>query len=258
MGFDLHIITTQLSKTFLIDKDYKNVLDNINFELERGSFVSVIGASGSGKTTLLKLLAGLLNPSSGSILINNSSPQISRENKKLGFVSQNPALLPWSNLVENISISLKINRHTNHTYDNKKIKDVLKFIKLNGVENYYPDQMSGGMKQRVAIARSIIYNPELLIMDEPLSALDEITRDEMRYEILALHEKYEPTIIFSTHNIFEAVILSDRVFVLSSKSQHFIGDVKIDLPRPRLSIMEGTSEVLDYVNSLKNMIYNDK
>ena len=258
MTLDLHIIANQLSKNFLINNNCNTVLGNINFQLKRGSFVSIIGASGSGKTTLLKLLAGLIEPSSGCILINNSTPQSSRQNKKLGFISQNPALLPWSNVVENINISLKINRHTNHVNDNKKIKDILKFIKLDGVENYYPDQMSGGMKQRVAIARSIIYNPELLIMDEPLSALDEITRDEIRYEILQLHEKYKPTIIFSTHNIFESVILSDRVFVLSGKSKNFIEDVEIDLPRPRYSNIENSSKVLDYVSSLKNIIFNDK
>jgi len=258
MTLDLHIIANQLSKNFLINNNCNTVLGNINFQLKRGSFVSIIGASGSGKTTLLKLLAGLIEPSSGCILINNSTPQSSRQNKKLGFISQNPALLPWSNVVENINISLKINRHTNHVNDNKKIKDILKFIKLDGVENYYPDQMSGGMKQRVAIARSIIYNPELLIMDEPLSALDEITRDEIRYEILQLHEKYKPTIIFSTHNIFESVILSDRVFVLSGKSKNFIEDVEIDLPRPRYSNIENSSKVLSYVTSLKNIIYNDK
>ena len=258
MTLDLHIIANQLSKNFLINNNCNTVLGNINFQLKRGSFVSIIGASGSGKTTLLKLLAGLIEPSSGCILINNSTPQSSRQNKKLGFISQNPALLPWSNVVENINISLKINRHTNQVNDNKKIKDILKFIKLDGVENYYPDQMSGGMKQRVAIARSIIYNPELLIMDEPLSALDEITRDEIRYEILELHEKYKPTIIFSTHNIFESVILSDRVFVLSGKSKNFIEDVEIDLPRPRYSNIENSSKVLDYVSSLKNIIFNDK
>lgn len=258
MTLDLHIIANQLSKNFLINNNCNTVLGNINFQLKRGSFVSIIGASGSGKTTLLKLLAGLIEPSSGCILINNSTPQSSRQNKKLGFISQNPALLPWSNVVENINISLKINRHTNHVNDNKKIKDILKFIKLDGVENYYPDQMSGGMKQRVAIARSIIYNPELLIMDEPLSALDEITRDEIRYEILQLHEKYKPTIIFSTHNIFESVILSDRVFVLSRKSKNFIDDIEIDLPRPRYSNIENSSKVLSYVTSLKNIIYNDK
>jgi len=258
MTLDLHIIANQLSKNFLINNNCNTVLGNINFQLKRGSFVSIIGASGSGKTTLLKLLAGLIEPSSGCILINNSTPQSSRQNKKLGFISQNPALLPWSNVVENINISLKINRHTNHVNDNKKIKDILKFIKLDGVENYYPDQMSGGMKQRVAIARSIIYNPELLIMDEPLSALDEITRDEIRYEILQLHEKYKPTIIFSTHNIFESVILSDRVFVLSRKSKNFIDDIEIDLPRPRYSNIENSSKVLSYVSSLKSIIYNDK
>lgn len=258
MTLDLHIITNQLSKNFLVDKHYNTVLGNINFQLERGSFVSIIGTSGCGKTTLLKLLAGLLEPSSGSILINNDTPQSFKLNKKLGFISQNPALLPWNNVVENINIALKINRHTNQINDNEKIKDILRFIKLEGIENYYPDQMSGGMKQRVAIARSIIYNPELLIMDEPLSALDEITRDEIRYEILELHEKYKPTIIFSTHNIFESVILSDRVFVLSGKSKNFIDDIKIDLPRPRPSNIEDSSKLLGYVNSLKNIIYNDK
>ena len=258
MNLDLHIITKELCKNFTLNSNNQNVLKNINFQSNRGEFVSVIGRSGSGKTTLLKLLAGLLNLSSGSILINNNTPESARNNKELGFISQNPALLPWYNVFENINVALKINRKTNQIYDDEKIKDILRFIKLEGIENYYPYQISGGMKQRVAIARSIIYNPDLLIMDEPLSALDEITREEIRYEILGLHEKYNPTIIFSTHNIFESVILSDKVFILSDKSKNFIENVKINLPRPRIPEIEYSSKVLNYVSRLKNIIYNDK
>ena len=258
MNSNLHIIANQLSKNFLVGNSSNVVLKNLNFQLKQGEFVSIIGASGSGKTSLLKLLSGLLEPSSGYISINNTSPNSYKRNKKLGFVSQNPALLPWSNVEENINLALKINRHTNQFNDDDKVKGMLKFIKLEGIENYYPDQLSGGMKQRVSIARSIIYNPELLIMDEPLSALDEFTRDQIRYEILALHQKYKPTIIFSTHNIFESVILSDKVFILSDKSKNFIENVKINLPRPRIPEIEYSSKVLNYVSRLKNIIYNDK
>ena len=258
MNLDLHIITKELCKNFTLNSNNQNVLKNINFQSNRGEFVSVIGRSGSGKTTLLKLLAGLLNLSSGSILINNNTPESARNNKELGFISQNPALLPWYNVFENIDVALKINRKTNQIYDDEKIKDILRFIKLEGIENYYPYQISGGMKQRVAIARSIIYNPDLLIMDEPLSALDEITREEIRYEILGLHEKYNPTIIFSTHNILESVMLSDRVLVLSGKSKNFIEDITIDLPRPRSSSLEDSLKVSNYVNRLKKTIYHDR
>ena len=130
MNSDLHIIANQLSKNFLVGNSSNVVLKNLNFQLKQGEFVSIIGASGSGKTTLLKLLSGLIEPSSGYISINNTSPNSYKRNKKLGFVSQNPALLPWSNVEENINLALKINRHTNQFNDDDKVKGMLKSEKL--------------------------------------------------------------------------------------------------------------------------------
>ena len=217
-----------------VSKFYSNlhVLDKINFKVKNKEFVSIIGHSGCGKTTLLKIIGGLLQPDEGTVLIENLPNQLALEKGKIGFVFQNPVLLPWRTVLKNIELPLEIKNVKNKISSRKLIK----IIKLEGFENFYPFQLSGGMQQRVAIARALIFKPSILLMDEPFGSLDELTREELGLELLRLWERENSnlsTIIFVTHSIPEAVFLSDKVIVLSGRPAKVSKIIKINLPRPR-------------------------
>jgi NitT/TauT family transport system ATP-binding protein len=233
-----------------------HVLEKISFQVKKGEFVSVIGPSGCGKTTLLKIIGGLREPTNGEIKIKEELEESTFKKSRFGFVFQNPVLLPWRNVVENIELPLEILGRKNLP---KAPEDLLKIVGLQGFENYYPNELSGGMQQRVAIARALIFKPPVLLMDEPFGALDEITRNYMNLELLRIlqEEKTISTVIFVTHSIPEAVFLSDRVVVLSKRPARIEKITEIDLPRPRTAEIKNSKKYLDLIKCLRKEIKED-
>ncbi len=225
-------------------------LSNISFSVETNQFVSIIGPSGSGKSTIIKILLGLLTPSSGSVTIKGNP--IGKENSKISVVFQNAALFPWLDVLKNVEIALEP-----LTNDEKYIRETAeKFIKIVGIDGFeeaYPRELSGGMKQRVSIARALATGPDLLLLDEPFAALDVFTAQALREELLDLWESptFPPdTILMVTHNVDEAVQMSDKIVVMSSRPSRVLGEVKIELPRPRNTRSEEFYAVVDSVVKL--------
>jgi NitT/TauT family transport system ATP-binding protein len=193
-----------------------NALENINLEVFQKDFLSIVGPSGCGKTSILKIMCGLIRPSSGSISWPTSNFQNSPENPaNLSFVFQEPNLLPWMNVYENIRMPLKILKEDNYSAD-EKIYEIIDLVGLKGFEGYYPKQLSGGMSMRVSIARALVTQPKVLLMDEPFSALDETRRFELSQEILKIKKEKDLTVIYVTHSIYESTYLSDRIYVMQS------------------------------------------
>ena len=230
-------------------------LAGIDLSVSRGEFVSIIGPSGCGKTTLLRIIGGLQAPTAGSVLIGGRPPRDAQRDKQIGFVFQDPSLLPWRNLIENVRLPLQVNRRKDGGIDPER---VVQLVGLASFRRYYPHQLSGGMQQRVAIARSFVTSPSVLLMDEPFGALDEITRSAMRFELLRVwrSEAAGPdcTVVFVTHSIAEAVLLSDRVVVMSPQPGRIAASLQIDLPRPREEASEETPEFIDYARRLRSLL----
>jgi NitT/TauT family transport system ATP-binding protein len=207
-------------------------LSEISFGVERNEFVSVIGPSGCGKSTLLRLLSDLLPVSSGRVLIDGGRPAAARQRREIGFVFQEPALMPWRSSEKNVRLPLEVMRRDG-AEGKRRAEALLSLVGLSGFDNKRPDQLSGGMRQRVSIARALTYDPPLLLMDEPFGALDQITRDEMNQELLKIWEQTKTTVIFVTHSIAEAIFLSDRVVVLSPRPGRIVDIIDVPLERPR-------------------------
>jgi len=228
-----------------------NVLNDISLRIKEGEFVSVIGPSGCGKTTLLKILGGLLPPSHGNITIKDSSLDIAIKRRDFGFVFQNPVILPWRTVLQNIELPLEIIGDQTPFAESEKL---LELLGLKGFGKYYPKALSGGMKQRVAIARALVFNPDILLMDEPFGALDELTRERLNLELLKIWEQTHKTIIFITHSISEAVFLSNRVIVLSERPAKIDEIKEIDLPFPRTIAVKQSKEYFQYITWLRNKL----
>ena len=247
-----HILVNDLTHVFTAKKHDLIALDNIHLSISKGDFVSVLGPSGCGKTTLLKIIGGLLSPTKGTTLIEGELPVDAQRRKDIGFVSQNPSLLPWLTVLGNIRLPTELN-----VVEPVGIADtpehLADLVGLSGFRNYYPHQLSGGMKQRVALARALAINPNLLLMDEPFGSLDEMTRISMRYELLRWWEFTRQTVVFITHSIVEAILLSDRIFVMSPQPGSIIRELIIDLPRPRTDNMEQSSHFTKYTCEIKNL-----
>ncbi len=237
-----------LSKRFESAAGYLPVLQELTFRVGAGEFVAVIGPSGCGKTTLLRILAGLLAPDGGRVAVAGQDPRVARRQKVVGFVFQTPALLPWRTVLENVRLPLEVNRVERPV---RKPEALLELMGLGEFADYYPHQLSGGMAQRVALARALVFDPALLLMDEPFSALDELTRSAMRYELLRVWERTGKTVIFVTHSVPEAVILADRVLVLSRRPARLAGELVVGLPRPRTEELEESAPFREAVRWLK-------
>jgi len=219
-----------LRKVFPVGAFFLTVLDEVRFQVSRGELICIIGRSGCGKSTLLKILAGFIAPSSGKVLLNGKS--VTRPGPDRCMVFQEDALFPWLTVRENVAFGLR-----GKGFSRRKVREqVDKFLSLVGLRefhNYLPRDISGGMKQRVALARVLILQPEVLLMDEPFAALDAQTREEMQSLLLALWQQLSHTIIFVTHDVTEAVTLADRVLAMSKAPGRIQQQLHIDLPRPR-------------------------
>jgi NitT/TauT family transport system ATP-binding protein len=220
-----------ISKSFSTASGRTLVLDNIELEIPQGDFVSILGESGCGKTTLLRIAAGLIAPSRGKVLIEGQP--ISKPTREMGFVFQQSVLLEWRSVMENVLLPVEIFQLKRADY-REKARDLLRMMGLAHAESFYPVQLSGGMQQRVAIARALILEPSILFMDEPFGALDAITREQMNMELQRIWSMSGSTALFVTHDIAEAVFLSDRVVVLASRPGRVGRIFEVDLPRPRL------------------------
>lgn len=239
------VIVKNLYKSYegqKIDRDY--VLDNINFEIEKNEFICILGKSGCGKSTLLNLLAGFIKPDKGEIYVSDKlvkEPSIQR-----GVVFQEHALFPWYTVLENVEFGPKLAGEKNAE---EIARNLISMVGLEGYEDKYPSSLSGGMAQRVGIARALATNPDLLLMDEPLGALDAMTRDNMRNELLRIWKETKKTVILITHSIAEAVYLSDRVIVLKEGNVCF--DKKIEIERPR---SVHSDKFLEYVKIFEDVL----
>lgn len=208
-----------------------HAIREIDLAIEEGGFVSIIGPSGCGKTTLLRIIAGLERHTKGEILFSDGGGQGgSRPN--IGLVFQEFALLPWRTVLGNIELGLEI-RGTQKEERRRRAQEFVKIVELEGSESKYPKELSGGMKQRVGIARAIICNPKILLMDEPFASLDAQTRFNMQKFLLRMWEKTRKTVLFVTHNVDEAIFLSQRIIVLSERPGTVMAEIPIDIPYPR-------------------------
>ena len=216
------------------------VYNNLRLEVQPGEFLCIIGPSGCGKTTLLNLLAGFLGPDSGQILLRGKP--IYPEDPYLGFVFQQPTLFPWLTAIENTEFGLKM-AGVPSAERKKRAREYLQLVGLAGFEDYLPRRLSGGMQQRVSLARTLVMRPRLLLMDEPFGALDAITREQMNDELLRLWQDLGQTVIFITHDIDEAIYLSDRVVVLDRPPKGIYREMPNALPRPRSGPTTRTSDL---------------
>ena len=238
-----HIQVSDVSKRYGDGSEGLAVLDDVSLNVAQGEFITLLGPSGCGKTTLLRIIGGLTEPTSGEVRIAGRTPAESQARKELGFVFQEPSLLPWRTVSRNVRLPLEVNQQ-NCSSSRADVDELLRLVGLEEFASYYPKQLSGGMLQRVALARALAVGASLLLMDEPFGSLDEITRESMRYELLRVWEVDRKTVVFVTHSIAEAVSLSDRVVTLSSQPGQVSAVTQIDLPRPRLRSMERDPEFL--------------
>ena len=251
-----HIVINNLDKVFTTGKDefWVQALDKLSLTVNEGQFYSVLGPSGCGKSTLLRIVGGLIEPTRGTVSLGNSTrPRDAQRAKEIGFVFQEPGLLPWKTVRGNIEMPLELNKHANKARQHTT-QELLELVGLEAFADAYPYQLSGGMQQRVAIARALAFDPQLLLMDEPFGALDAITRQLMRYELLRIWERAQKTVIFVTHSIAEAIMLSDTVAVLSARPGQLRGVVDIALPRPRTEEMERSQGFLSLTDRLTRLL----
>ncbi len=247
--------TTKLSVSALT-KRYSSldVLRSVSVDVSRGEFISIVGPSGCGKTTFLRIVGGLEEATSGSAILDGK--KITGPGMDRGFVFQQDNLLPWRTIESNVNIGLEINSRLDRAQKERTAK-LLNLVGLQGFADYYPRQLSGGMRQRVNLARALAVDPELLLMDEPFSALDAQTREIMQTELLRIWEAGAKTVLFVTHQIDEAVYLSDRVFVFARRPGRIKEIVEIDLPRPRPLSIKRTPQFASYVDHIWKLIEED-
>lgn len=237
-----------VNKTFMNNKVENKVLENINLDIKEGEFVSLLGPSGCGKTTLLTIIGGFQSCEEGQVLLNNKV--VDRPGIDRAFVFQNYALFPWKTVKANVEFPMKQQKLSKEERE-KKLEELLEISDLKGKEKMYPHQLSGGMKQRVAVIRALACNPEVLLMDEPLGAVDFKMRQNLQEQLENIWIKNKITAIMVTHDVDEAVYMSDRVVVMSRDKGRIIEDLKIDLGRPR---DRESDEYLEYKNRLTKQL----
>ncbi len=221
-----------VSKLFRVGKVEAVALQDANLQIHDGQFVSLIGPSGCGKTTLMRLVADLIEPTSGRITVAGKSPKEARAAREYGYVFQAPALYDWRNVLANVMLPLEIMGWPKGER-RARAEEMLRLVGLEGFHRSYPWQLSGGMQQRVSIARALAFDPKLLLMDEPFGALDEITREVMNFELLRLWRQTGKTVVFVTHSIAEAVFLSSHIVVMTARPGRIREIIEVDLPYPR-------------------------
>src|SRR5438067_5024543 len=224
------IAVKDLRKEYQTPRGSVVALEEIGFTVREGEFVAIVGPSGCGKSTLLKILAGLLPATRGEVRLR--SLPVTGPRRDIGVVFQSPVLFPWRTVLENVLLPVDVQR-LDRAKHRARALDLLALVGLSGFEERYPWELSGGMQQRVAITRSLIHNPALLLMDEPFGALDAMTRETMNLELQRIWLERRKTVLFVTHSIAEAVFLADRILVMTPRPGRLLDNVDVDLPRPR-------------------------
>jgi NitT/TauT family transport system ATP-binding protein len=230
------------------------VLRSIGFHIDDHELVAMVGPSGCGKTTLLRTIAGIERPDAGGVMIDGR--RIEGPGTDRGFVFQQDSLFPWRTIWQNAVFGLEVNGRVNED-TRARTGQLLQLVGLSGFENYYPSQISGGMRQRVNLARALAINPEVMVMDEPFSALDAQTREVMQLELLRIWQQGRKTVLFITHQIDEAVFLADRIVVLGRRPGRIKEIIQVELPRPRVLAVKRTPEFAAYVERVWNLIEKD-
>ena len=229
-------------------------LQGINLEIEPGEFVSLIGPSGCGKSTLLRIIGDLIQPTSGTVMVNGKPVRQARHDRDYGIVFQDAVLYDWRTVAKNIALPLEL-----AGWDRRrraaKVREMLELVELSGFENHHPWQLSGGMQQRVSIARALSFDPALLLMDEPFGALDEMTRERLNMELLRIWEASGSTVVFVTHSIPEAVFLSTRVAVMSPRPGRISNVISIDLPQPRTAATREDARFFELVTHVREALH---
>ena len=239
-----------LGVTFSDASGVVHALHDVSFSLEPNSFVSLIGPSGSGKSTLLRVLAGLVAPNKGEV-------QFSKRQPEVGMVFQEANLMPWRRVIDNVCLPLELKNVSGDVIETRA-RDLVKLVGLEGFEESYPRDLSGGMAQRVAIARSLMQDPDLLLLDEPFGSLDALTRERMGDELLHIWGARRKTVLMVTHSISEAIYLSDRVLVLSARPGKIELNLSVDLPRPRTPEMRYLPEFSDLAHRLRDSLRSEE
>jgi NitT/TauT family transport system ATP-binding protein len=239
-----------VSKTYSASDGLVHALAEVSLSVPAGEFLSILGPSGCGKSTLLLMIAGLLAPSAGEILV--SGHPVTRPQTDVGIVFQSPVLLDWRTVIRNVLLQVEA-RGLDLASHRAKARDLLQAVGLEGFEDKYPFELSGGMRQRAAICRALIHDPPLLLMDEPFGALDALTREQMRLDIERLWLERRKTVVFITHSIPEAVLLSDRVVVMSPRPGRIDGILDIDLPRPRRLEVHESARFAEYQKAITDL-----
>jgi NitT/TauT family transport system ATP-binding protein len=245
------ISMSDIGMKFNSGDDEITALTSVSLDIKKGEFVSLVGPSGCGKTTLLRIIADLLSPTTGTINIGNESTKQARLKGKYGMVFQSPVLYEWRNVIKNIELPLEI-MGVAPKERLERAEEMLEMVGLNDFGKSYPGQLSGGMQQRVGIARALVIQPEILLMDEPFSALDEFTRERLHEDLLNIWRRTNKTIVFVTHNISESVFLSDKICVLSPHPGRLSAVVDVGFDRPRKMEIKNTSEYTQKVFEVRS------
>ncbi|NYF98052.1 ABC transporter ATP-binding protein [Janibacter cremeus] len=239
----------RVEKSFRTKSGTVTALDELSLTVNEGEFLAIVGPSGCGKSTLLLALAGLTTPTSGTVTLEGST--IAGPVTKAGVVFQNAELLPWRNALENVLLQAEVRKLPRGSLSDRA-RQLLADVGLGGFEDHYPDELSGGMQQRVSLCRALLHDPSILLMDEPFGALDAITRDQVQMDLQNLWLQSRRTVMFITHSIEEAVFLADRVIVLSPRPAAIAADIRVSMPRPRHVADRGSPEFTAYVNGIRD------
>jgi NitT/TauT family transport system ATP-binding protein len=243
-------------QTFRTDSGPLTALSGVDLSIARHEFVAVLGPSGCGKSTLLRMTAGLIKPTEGTVSV--FGLPVTEPRDDIGIVFQQATLLPWANVEDNVVFPARHKRGRVSQKDREHARAIIATCGLAGFEKRLPGELSGGMQQRVGIARALFLNPDILLMDEPFSALDALTRDAMGFELLRLWQASPKTVLFITHSIPEAVILADRVVVMSERPGRVIANLKVPLSRPRDESSLRSSEMQDFMGHLRGLLIKEK